>query len=115
MNAQAQTQTQTTPRPAFGSVLADTMAVATYQNGQWSDHEIRRTAAIGLSPAAHVLHYASTCFEGFKAYKWADGSIHVFRMSSHIERLSRSARALGLPEPDAAVAQRARRTRERPP
>jgi len=101
MNAQAQTQTQTTQRPAFGSVLADTMAVATYQNGQWSDHEIRRTAPIELSPAAHVLHYASTCFEGFKAYKWADGSIHVFRMSSHIERLSRSARALGLPEPDA--------------
>ena len=39
-----------------------------------------------MHPAAHVLHYASTCFEGFKAYRWADGSINVFRMDKHIER-----------------------------
>ena len=99
--AQAQAQTQTTPRPAFGSVLADTMAVATFRNGQWSDHEFRRTGSIELSPAAHVLHYASTCFEGFKAYKWADGSVNVFRMGSHIERMCQSARALAMAEPDA--------------
>jgi branched-chain amino acid aminotransferase len=97
----AQPQTQTTPRPAFGSVLTDTMAVATFRNGQWSDHEIRKTGPIEISPAAHVLHYSSTCFEGFKAYKWADGSVNVFRMSSHIERMCQSARALALPEPDA--------------
>ncbi len=97
----AQPQTQTTPRPAFGSVLTDTMAVATFRNGQWSDHEVRKTGPIEISPAAHVLHYSSTCFEGFKAYKWADGSVNVFRMSSHIERMCQSARALALPEPDA--------------
>jgi branched-chain amino acid aminotransferase len=97
----AQPQTQTTPRPAFGSVLTDTMAVATFRNGQWSDHEIRKTGPIEISPAAHVLNYSSTCFEGFKAYKWADGSVNVFRMSSHIERMCQSARALALPEPDA--------------
>ena len=97
----AQPQTQTTPRPAFGSVLTDTMAVAIFRNGQWSDHEVRKTGPIEISPAAHVLHYSSTCFEGFKAYKWADGSVNVFRMSSHIERMCQSARALALPEPDA--------------
>ena len=96
----AQPQTQTTPRPAFGSLLTDTMAVATYSNGQWSDHEVRKTGPIEISPAAHVLHYSSTCFEGFKAYKWADGSVNVFRMSSHIERMCQSARSLALPEPD---------------
>jgi len=97
----AQVQTQTTPRPAFGSVLAGTMAVATFRDGQWSDHEFRRTGSIELSPAAHVLHYASTCFEGFKAYKWKDGSVNVFRIARHIERMRQSARALAMTEPDA--------------
>jgi branched-chain amino acid aminotransferase len=94
--------TTTQTRPAFGTVLADQMAIATYRNGQWSQHEIRPTGPIEIHPAAHVLHYASECFEGFKAYRWADGSIHVFRMDKHIERMRQSARLLALPEPDAA-------------
>ena len=61
-----------------------------------------RSAPIELSPAAHVLHYASTCFEGFKAYRRPDGSINIFRMDRHIQRLRQSARQLVLPEPDAA-------------
>jgi branched-chain amino acid aminotransferase len=101
MNAQVQ-PTQTPARPAFGSVLTDTMAVATFRDGQWSQHELRKVGPIELSPAAHVLHYSSTCFEGFKAYKWADGSVNVFRMDRHVERLRQSACALALPEPTAA-------------
>ena len=89
-------------RPAFGTVLTSHMAVATYQNGRWSPSEVKPVAPIELSPAAHVLHYASTCFEGFKAYRRADGSIHVFRMERHIQRMRQSARQLVLPEPDAA-------------
>jgi branched-chain amino acid aminotransferase len=78
------------------------MAVATYQGGRWSPSEIKPVAPIELSPAAHVLHYASTCFEGFKAFRRGDGSIHIFRMDRHIQRMRQSARALVLPEPDAA-------------
>jgi branched-chain amino acid aminotransferase len=78
------------------------MAVATYQGDRWSPSEIKPVAPIELSPAAHVLHYASTCFEGFKAFRRADGSIHVFRMDRHIQRMRQSARQLVLPEPDAA-------------
>ena len=89
-------------RPAFGTMLTSHMAVATYQGGRWSPSEIKPVAPIELSPAAHVLHYASSCFEGFKAYRRADGSIHVFRMDRHIERMRQSARQLVLPEPDAA-------------
>jgi branched-chain amino acid aminotransferase len=94
----------TTPqaRPAFGTVLADEMAIATFRNGEWGPWQVRPAGPIDLHPAAHVLHYASTCFEGFKAYRWADGSIHVFRMDKHIERMRQSARLLVLPEPDAA-------------
>ncbi|MFZ9966989.1 MAG: branched-chain amino acid aminotransferase [Steroidobacteraceae bacterium] len=102
MNAQTQTPTQapTQARPAFGSVLASTMAMATYAGGRWSAHEFKPVGPIPLSPAAHVLHYASTLFEGFKAYRWDDGSVNVFRMDRHIQRMQQSARALALAEPE---------------
>jgi branched-chain amino acid aminotransferase len=88
-------------RPAFGTLLTSHMACATFQDGRWSASEIKPVAPIALSPAAHVLHYASTCFEGFKAFRRADGSIHIFRMDRHIQRMQQSARQLVLPEPDA--------------
>src|SRR4051794_36774912 len=87
-------------RPAFGTVLAPTMVVSKYRDGKWTPMEARPVGTLDIHPAAHVLHYASTCFEGFKAYRWADGSINVFRMDRHIERMRQSARALVLPEPD---------------
>jgi branched-chain amino acid aminotransferase len=76
------------------------MAAASYHDGEWSAAEIKPVGPIELSPAAHVLHYASTCFEGFKAFRRADGSIHIFRMDRHIERMRQSARLLVLPEPN---------------
>jgi branched-chain amino acid aminotransferase len=76
------------------------MAVATFQNGTWSESELKPVGPLELSPAAHVLHYASSCFEGFKAFRRADGSIHVFRMDKHIARMRQSARLMVLPEPD---------------
>jgi branched-chain amino acid aminotransferase len=90
------------------------MAVAAYKEGRWCEAEIKPVAPIELSPAAHVLHYASTCFEGFKAFRHADGSIHVFRMDRHIQRMRQSARQLVLPEPEAAqLAQMVRSVIER--
>ena len=90
------------PRTApFGSVFTDLMAVATYQDGAWSGFELTPTSALSLHPAAHALHYCSSCFEGFKAYRRSDGEIHLFRMDRHIERLRQSAQLLVLPEPDA--------------
>jgi branched-chain amino acid aminotransferase len=77
------------------------MAAATYRDGRWSESELKPVGPIELSPAAHVLHYASTCFEGFKAFRHADGSVHAFRMDRHIQRMRQSARQLVLPEPDA--------------
>jgi branched-chain amino acid aminotransferase len=90
-------------RPAFGTVLTDQMSVVQYRDGQWGTPELKPVGPIEISPAAHVLHYASTCFEGFKAYRWKDGSINVFRMDRHIERMRQSARQLVLPEPPEAL------------
>jgi branched-chain amino acid aminotransferase len=97
--------TNTQSRPPFGTVLTDRMAIAEYRGGRWGAHEFRETGPIPIHPAAHVLHYASTCFEGFKAYRWADGSINVFRMDKHVERMRQSARLLYLPEPEAGQLQ----------
>jgi branched-chain amino acid aminotransferase len=104
MNAQALHQTaavDSAARPAFGSVLASTMAVASFRDGKWSQHDLRKYGPIELSPAIHGLHYGSTCFEGFKAYRWADGSVNIFRMDKHIARMRQSAISLVLPPPDA--------------
>ena len=93
-------------RPAFGTVLADQMSIATFRDGRWSADEIRPVAPIAMHPAAHVLHYASSCFEGFKAYQWQDGSIRVFRMDKHIARIRQSAKLLSLPQPDESQLER---------
>jgi branched-chain amino acid aminotransferase len=77
------------------------MAVASWRDGQWHQSEIKPVEPLAISPAAHVLHYASTCFEGFKAFRRADGSVNVFRMDRHIQRFQQSARQLVLPEPEA--------------
>jgi branched-chain amino acid aminotransferase len=104
MNAQAMPKTkapESTARPAFGTVLASQMAVASWKDGKWSAHEFRKYGPLELSPAIHGLHYGSTCFEGFKAYRWADGSVNIFRMDKHIVRMRASAKSLVLPQPDA--------------
>jgi len=103
MNAQVMPQTNApdmTARPAFGTVLASQMAVTSWKDGRWSPHEFRRYGPIELSPAIHAIHYGSACFEGFKAYRWVDGSVNVFRMDRHIARLQNSADCLRLPRPD---------------
>lgn len=83
---------------AFGSVFMPKMALATFENNQWSKSSIVSSDSIQLHPGAHVLHYSSTCFEGLKAFRHADGSVHVFRMDQNIKRLAQSSRLLSLPE-----------------
>ncbi len=101
MNAQVMHKTHPTEaaaRPAFGTVLASQMAVTSFKDGKWSEHEFCKYGPIQISPAIHGLHYGSTCFEGFKAYRWADGSIVSFRPEANARRLRSSARRLAIPE-----------------
>ncbi len=85
----------------FGTEFCEEFAVMEFKNGSWSAPELRPLAPLPLHPAAHVLHYASTCFEGFKAYRWADGDARIFRLADHVERMRKSAASLNLPIPDA--------------
>ncbi|MEX2504941.1 MAG: branched-chain amino acid aminotransferase [Egicoccus sp.] len=85
--------------PAFGTVMAPHMAVATTTGGVFSTAEVVPTAAIELHPAAHALHYGSACFEGLKAHGGVDGKVRLFRADRHAERLRASAARLLLPVP----------------
>ena len=85
---------------AFGSVFMPKMALATFENNQWNEAGLVSSDSIQMHPGAHVLHYSSTCFEGLKAFRHEDGSIHVFRMDQNIKRLAQSSRLLSLPTID---------------
>ena len=85
---------------AFGTEFCDRFAIARFENQSWQPATIEPLAPLAIHPAAHVLHYASTCFEGFKAYRWDDGKARVFRLYDHVARMQRSAASLKLPVPD---------------
>ncbi len=85
----------------FGTEFCDHIAIARYENDAWQAPSIEPLKPLSLHPAAHVFHYASTCFEGFKAYRWDDGKAHIYRLRDHVARMQKSAASLRLPVPDA--------------
>ena len=85
--------------PVFGKVFTDHMARATWHAGEgWSNRRIVPLAPLPMHPGAAVLHYAQQVFEGLKAYRHEDDSIHLFRPDRNAARLAASARRLALPE-----------------
>jgi len=91
---------------AFGSVFMPEMAISWFDGEGWSEAEVVASDSISLHPGAHVLHYASTCFEGLKAFRHQDGSVKLFRMDRNIERFAQSSRLLALPEIDTAATEK---------
>ncbi len=85
---------------AFGTQFTGTMVISHYGDEQWSALEAVPVAPLPLHPATHVLHYASECFEGLKAYRTESGSVHLFRPDRHVQRMRNSAAQLLLPIPD---------------
>jgi len=84
--------------PIFGKVFTDHMARATWSHDAgWADRGIVPLAPLPIHPGATVLHYAQEVFEGLKAYRWADGSIHLFRPEKNAARLAASADRVALP------------------
>lgn len=88
---------------AFGTVFTPEMMISAFENNSWSAPELVPVDSIRLHPGAHVLHYSSTCFEGLKAFRHADGSIHIFRMDKNVARLAQSSELLSLPKIDPAM------------
>lgn len=88
---------------AFGTVFSPEMIVSRFENDQWSAPQMVSSNSINLHPGAHVLHYSSTCFEGLKAFRHADGSVHIFRMDKNVARMAQSSELLALPKMDEAM------------
>ncbi len=85
--------------PGFGVNFTDHMVDICWSiGGGWHRPRVQPYGPITLDPAAAVLHYGQEIFEGIKAYRHADGSIHTFRPDQNGRRLQRSARRLALPE-----------------
>ncbi len=91
----------------FGTVFTDHMFVMDYVAGEgWQHARIVPYAPISVDPAAAVLHYAQSVFDGLKAFRGGDGTIRLFRAPKHIERLNRSCERLCIPPLDPAIVQR---------
>lgn len=83
----------------FGRVFTDRMLLAEWKSGQgWVDARIEPYAPFVLDPACLVFHYSQEIFEGLKAYKWADGSIALFRPEMNARRFNLSAERLCMPD-----------------
>lgn len=87
----------------FGTEFCDHFAIVRYEDNAWQTPSVEPLRPLQIHPAAHVLHYSSTCFEGFKAYRWSDGKARIFRLQEHVARMQKSAASLRLPIPPAEM------------
>ena len=62
----------------------------------WMDGEFVAWEDATVHVLVHGLHYGTGAFEGIRAYETPDGPA-VFRLTDHMDRLRRSAKALGIP------------------
>ena len=85
--------------PGFGKVHTDHMVVIPYSEATgWGQGALKPYGPIQLDPAASVLHYGQSIFEGFKAYHQPDGHVKTFRPEANANRFNASARRLAMPE-----------------
>jgi len=83
----------------FGKVFTEYMVVIPYNSETgWGRGTVKPYGPITLDPAASVLHYGQSIFEGFKAYRQPDGHIKTFRPEANANRFNASARRLAMPE-----------------
>ena len=63
----------------------------------WSDGEMVPFEDATTHVLSHALHYGTGVFEGIRAYRQKDGSVAIFRLREHMERMHGSARLYKLP------------------
>jgi branched-chain amino acid aminotransferase len=84
----------------FGKTFAPDWFVSEYHNGSWQNARVEPFHDISLHPAAIVLHYGQSIFEGMKAYRWANGKVALFRPKENARRFARSAERMSMPAVD---------------
>ncbi|HYB44276.1 MAG TPA: branched-chain amino acid aminotransferase, partial [Candidatus Methylomirabilis sp.] len=89
----------------FGQIFTDHMFLADFQEEKgWYDPRVEPYGPLALDPAAAVLHYAQSIFDGLKAFRGVDGKVRLFRPQKHVERMNNSARRLCIPPLDPGFA-----------
>ncbi|EFX03975.1 branched-chain amino acid aminotransferase [Grosmannia clavigera kw1407] len=63
----------------------------------WAAPQLRPYGPLSLMPTASVLHYATECFEGLKAYRGVDGRLRLFRPDCNARRMLTSSVRVSLP------------------
>jgi branched-chain amino acid aminotransferase len=84
----------------FGDIYTDHLFKMEYYDGQWQNPRIEPFAPFQLSPAAMVLHYSQTIFEGLKCYRHPDGRLALFRPKENFKRFNQSAQRMAIPPID---------------
>jgi len=105
----------THPRPhapeselGFGRIFTDHMFMMEHSNEKgWHNPRIEPYGSLTLDPAAAVFHYGQAMFEGFKAFRTADGRVLLFRPDRHCHRMSEGAKRLCMPSMDPGFMQHA--------
>jgi branched-chain amino acid aminotransferase len=89
----------------FGNIFTDHMFVADFQEEKgWYDPRVEPYGPFAMEPAAAVLHYGQSIFDGLKAFRGVDGKVRLFRPQKHVERMNNSARRMCIPPLDPALA-----------
>jgi len=87
-------------RLEFGKTFSPNWFVDDYSAGAWKNARVEPSHNISLHPAAVVLHYGQSIFEGMKAYRWANGKTALFRPHDNARRFARSAKRMAMPSVD---------------
>ena len=96
--ASLETREEIFAAPGFGKYFSDNIVRAywTKETG-WGTPELIGQDASAGGISINALHYGQSIFEGLKAYRHPDGSIHTFRPEANALRFQRSAYRLALP------------------
>ncbi len=81
----------------FGRYYTDHMLEADYENGEWTNVEIKPYQPLLLEPSLAALHYGQAIFEGIKAYKNPAGEAFIFRPQDNFRRFNISAERMQMP------------------
>jgi len=68
-----------------------------WKEGEWDKGTLLNEDTFTMSYAATALHYGQSAFEGLKAFRWQDDSIHVFRPQENAKRMALSCERLMMP------------------
>ncbi len=83
--------------PGFGRIFSDHMFSMDFRNGAWVEPRIHPYAPLELEPGVAMLHYGQTVFDGYKAFRGADGDARIFRPERNAQRLHDSCLRLCIP------------------